>query len=45
MPRQLAQVQSGPSGFQTSERNPSEIVIGGSALVVITLITLNLISR
>ena len=45
MPRQLAQVQSGPSGFQTSDRNPSEIVMGGAALVVITLVTLNLISR
>ena len=45
MPRQLAQVQSGPSGVQTSDRNPSEIVMGGAALVVIALVTLNLISR
>ena len=45
MHRLFAQAQPEPPNFSTNSRNPSEIVIGGAALVVVVLVTLNLISR
>lgn len=45
MPRLFAQAQPEPANFSANSRNPSEVVIGGAALVVIVLVTLNLISR
>ena len=45
MQKQLFQAQTGPPTVQFSNRNQSELIIGGAGVVLVTLVALNLISR
>ena len=45
MQKHLFQAQTGPPTVQFSNRNQSELIIGGAGVVLVTLVALNLISR
>ena len=45
MQKQLVQAQTGPPTVQFSNRNQSELIIGGAGVVLVSLVALNLISR